>query len=96
MWVGSLMSSSRTGGGSGRRFAERSVRRRARPNPVKTRFAPCSWATRAVCQAIESSVSTPVTTSRFPSSNTPGPPGRGGVMLGVHPGTAPFDTVAVR
>ena len=42
MWSGSLMSSSSTGGGSGSRFAERSVSRIARPKPVSTISAPCS------------------------------------------------------
>ncbi len=56
-------------GGSGRRWAARSVSRMPRPKPVSTTSAPCSCATRAVWNAIEPSVSTPVISSRLPSSS---------------------------
>ncbi len=69
MCVESLMSSSRTSGVLGRRRATRSVSRIPRSKPVRTMSAPSSRAIRAVCQAMESSVSTPVITRRLPSSN---------------------------
>src|SRR5690554_2187884 len=79
----SLMSSSITSGGWGSRWTERWVRRRPRPNPVQRISAPSSWATRAACHAIESSVSTPVINSFLPSSSIRLPP-VGGILSEIH------------
>ena len=75
------MSSSSTSGSTGRRVAARWVNDIPRPKPVSTMAAPCSWAIRAVCQAIESSVSTPVINNRLPWSSTH--PSWSGVIVSV-------------
>ncbi len=71
----SLVTSSSTicTSGVGRRLAVRSVRRITRPNELSTTSAPCSCATRAVENAIDASLSTPVTRMRLPSSSTVSP-----------------------
>src|SRR3990170_5934114 len=88
----SLMSSSSTSGSTGRRSAARLVSDIPRPKPVSTISAPCSWAMRAVCHAIESSVSTPVINSRLPWSST-NPSWSGVIVSGrsvhVGPGAEP-------
>ena len=55
------------GGSLGSRFAMAWVMRIVRPNDVSTISAPCSWAIRATWNAMEVSISTPVTRSRLPS-----------------------------
>ena len=67
MCSGSLTSSSRTSGGSGRRLAMRVVIRIPRPKPVSTICAPSSCARLATAKAIEPSVRTPVMSRRRPS-----------------------------
>ena len=62
----SVTSSSSTGGGSGSRLAIRSTRL-SRPYPVSTTVAPSCCATLATWNAIEESVSTPVTRMRLPA-----------------------------
>ena len=92
----SVTSSSTTGAACGSRLAIRSTRD-IRPYPVSTTVAPCSWASRAVWNAIDASVMTPVM-SRFLPASSPVPScsghvgsvissvgrtGCGGVGLGV-------------
>ena len=62
----------------GSRLAIRRVSDSPRPKPVRTTVAPCSWASRATWNAIEASVSTPVTSmplavERFPCRQCPIP-----------------------
>ncbi len=75
----SLVTSSSTicTSGVGSRRAVRSVRLIARPNEVSTTSAPCSCASRAVENAIDASLSTPVTRMRLPCSSI-GVPRRSG------------------
>ena len=64
-----MTSSSSTGAAAGSRRAITWVIFIVRPNDVSTTSAPCSWASRATWNAIEESVSTPVTSSFLPSSS---------------------------
>ena len=69
MWAGSFASISSTSTGSGSRRADFSVSPIARPNDVRTISAPCSCRACAAAYAIDSRVSTPVTSSFLPSSS---------------------------
>src|SRR5262245_6294146 len=66
---GSFASISSTSTGLGSRRADFSVSPIARPNDVRTISAPCSCRAWADAYAIDSRVSTPVTSSFFPASN---------------------------
>ena len=63
-----VTSNSSTSVGFGNLRAVRSVRRRPLPAPVSTTSAPSSWASRATEKARDASVSTPVMSSRLPST----------------------------
>ncbi len=63
----SVTSSSITGGGVGQPLGDPLRPAIIRPKPVSTTVAPSSWASRATWNAIEASVSTPVTRMRLPS-----------------------------
>src|SRR5690242_209053 len=67
-WPVSVTSSSTTGAGLGSRAAIRLVIDSALPKLDRTISAPSSWAILAAAKAIDASVRTPVTSSRFPSS----------------------------
>jgi hypothetical protein len=69
MCCGSFASISSTSTGCGSRRADFSVSPIARPNDVSTSSAPCSWSEAAAAYAIDSRVSTPVTSSFLPSSS---------------------------
>ena len=64
-----VTSSSTSCASSGSRRAARVVRLMIRPNDVSTTSAPCSWATRAIENAIDSLFNTPVTRIRLPWSS---------------------------
>ena len=66
---GSVTSSSTITGSVASRRAARCVRLIARPNDVSTTSAPSSWARRATWNAIEASLSTPVTRIRLSASS---------------------------
>ncbi len=65
----SCTSSSTTGAGFGSRLAIVVVIFMVRPNEVSTTCAPSSCASLATWNAMEESISTPVTSSRLPSSS---------------------------
>src|SRR5262245_33261500 len=64
-----VTSSSTSCASSGSRRAALVVRLMIRPNDVSTTSAPCSWATLAIENAIDSLFNTPVTRIRFPWSS---------------------------
>src|SRR5699024_4851585 len=64
----SVTSSWTTGAGCGSRRAIAWVSLNWRPKEESTTWAPCSWASLATLNAMELSISTPVTRSFFPSS----------------------------
>ena len=83
-----VTSSSTTSGSVGSRRAARWVRLIARPNDVSTTSAPSSCARRATENAIDASLSTPVTRMRLPASNIGASSEPGSLERGVARGGA--------